>query len=121
MKTIDGSIEEFYRDVRDAQADCADPYLSTFIDCLLASADYESFYKVMAKEGAKYAAKKKLMTPSIKADSKRSSEKMLPEGKGGDADDVADAKDGDRDRCNRGDDNNDDDNDDRDYKRASHK
>jgi hypothetical protein len=121
LKTIDGSIEEFYRDVRDAQSDCADPYLSMFIDCLLASADYESFYKVMSKEGAKYAAKKKLMTPSTKADAKRSSEKVLPEGKGGDMDDVADAKGGDRDRYNRDDDGNADDNDDRDYKRASHK
>ena len=30
----------------------------TFIDCLLASADYESFYKVMAKEGARSLLRK---------------------------------------------------------------
>jgi len=47
------SINDFYREVRDAQNETDDPYLLTFIDCLLASADYESFYKVMAREGIK--------------------------------------------------------------------
>jgi hypothetical protein len=52
------SIEEFYRNVRDEQTRCEDPFMQTFIDCLLASADYESFYKVMSREGAKSASRK---------------------------------------------------------------
>lgn len=72
MRTLDVTIEEFYRDVRDAQNETDDPYLSTFIDCLLASADYDSFYKVMAKEGAKSLAKKKMLSSSTKAESKSS-------------------------------------------------
>lgn len=51
LKTLDIAIEEFYRDVREAQDQTDDPYIMTFIDCLLASADYDSFYKVMAREG----------------------------------------------------------------------
>ena len=35
-------------EVREAQTETTDPFLKTFIDCLLASADYESFYKVQA-------------------------------------------------------------------------
>lgn len=59
LRTLDVSIDDFYKDVRESQQDAVgDPYLSTFIDCLLASADYESFYKVMAREGGKSAAKK---------------------------------------------------------------
>jgi hypothetical protein len=58
LNTLDVSIEEFYADVREAQHDTTDPYLLTFIDCLLASADYESFYKVMAREGEKVASRK---------------------------------------------------------------
>ena len=51
LKEINVSISEFYQEVRDAQNETHDPYLLTFIDCLLASADYESFYKVMTREG----------------------------------------------------------------------
>ena len=51
LKEINVSISEFYQEVRDAQIETQDPYLLTFIDCLLASADYESFYKVMTREG----------------------------------------------------------------------
>jgi len=32
--------------VRETQTETTDPYLKMFIDCLLASADYDSFYKV---------------------------------------------------------------------------
>ena len=45
---INVSIEELYMEVREAQTETTDPFLKTFIDCLLASADYESFYKVPA-------------------------------------------------------------------------
>ena len=41
-------MEELYREVRETQSETSDPFLKTFIDCLLASADYESFYKVFA-------------------------------------------------------------------------
>ena len=51
LKTLEVPIDEFYRDVREAQDQTDDPYITTFIDCLLASADYDSFYKVMAREG----------------------------------------------------------------------
>jgi len=80
LKEINVSISEFYQEVRDAQNETHDPYLLTFIDCLLASADYESFYKVMTREGAKSLAKKahdkrSKTNPAvdIKADSKTSS------------------------------------------------
>ena len=69
LKTIDCSVEELYREVsascslalslrcspssflslfqvREVQTESADPYLKMFIECLLASADYDSFYKV---------------------------------------------------------------------------
>ena len=51
VESLDCTIEEFYREVREAQAEAQDEYLKYFIDCLLASADYESFYKVMSKHG----------------------------------------------------------------------
>ena len=99
------TIEEFYRDVRDAQDDTTDPYLLTFIDCLLASADYESFYKVMSKEGQKSASrrymgmkKNPVGTPieaDAKAESKTTSGKYDSKGsKLGDTDDMdmSDAK-----------------------------
>lgn len=37
-----------------------DPQMETFINCLLASADYSSFYKVMAKQGAQRVLRKQL-------------------------------------------------------------
>lgn len=70
MKSLDVPIEEFYREIRDAQNETDDPYLSTFIDCLLASADYDSFYKVMAREGQRVAKMKALLKSSPKKDAK---------------------------------------------------
>lgn len=55
LKTLDVSIEDFYAEVRQVKEDGDDPFLNTFVRCLLASADYESFYKVMYKEGKKKA------------------------------------------------------------------
>ena len=55
VSSIDVSIEEFYAEVRETQEESMDPYLRVFVDCLLASADYESFYKVMVREGKKKA------------------------------------------------------------------
>lgn len=48
LEEINVSIEELYMEVREAQTETTDPFLKTFIDCLLASADYDSFYKVPA-------------------------------------------------------------------------
>lgn len=75
LKTLSVPIDEFYREVRDAQVETEDPYISTFIDCLIASTDYDSFYKVMAREGQKSLTLKQLMksdghnskSPAIKA------------------------------------------------------
>lgn len=47
-------ISDFYDEVRESKDVTDDPYLKLFIECLLASTDYSSFYKVMAKEGKKY-------------------------------------------------------------------
>jgi hypothetical protein len=59
--------------VRDEQNSNEDPYVQVFIDCLLASADYDSFYKVMAKEGHKSLTIKNLKKKSGSADAKQSS------------------------------------------------
>ena len=58
LDTLDVPIEEFYKEVREVQDDSADPYLKQFVKCLLASADYESFYRVMSREGSTYKAKR---------------------------------------------------------------
>lgn len=87
MKTLDVSITEFYRDVREAQNE-TDPYILTFIDCLLASADYDSFYKVMAKEGYKSKQKKLLAGEAKSASSSRNNLAAM----GGSPDAKAEAK-----------------------------
>eukprot|EP01038_Epipyxis_sp_PR26KG_P014149 gene14149-18987_t len=80
LKTVDLSITEFYKEVRETQNTTNDPYIETFIDCLVASCDYDSFYRVMAREGAKSKSKKALkMNPSTSAESKsesKSSERL---------------------------------------------
>lgn len=53
LQKLNVSIEEFYAEVRETKEDTTDPYILTFIECLLASTDYESFYKVMVREGKK--------------------------------------------------------------------
>ena len=53
LQTLDTSIEDFYAAVRECDEDDADQYIGHFIKCLLASMNYESFYRVMAKEGKK--------------------------------------------------------------------
>ena len=47
-------LDEFHREVAEIQEDSEDPYLKQFVKCLLASADYDSFYRVMAREGRQY-------------------------------------------------------------------
>jgi hypothetical protein len=48
-----------------------EPMMQTFINCLLASADYDSFYKVMAKQGNQRVLKKSLNAQLLRrADSK---------------------------------------------------
>ena len=106
LNTLEVSIEDFYRDVRDAQNDTTDPYLLTFIDCLLASADYESFYKVMSREGQKSASRKymgmkknpaaAIVEADAKAESKSPSGKFEAKGASSkelDVVEISDAKD----------------------------
>ena len=75
VTSLNCTIEEFYKEVREYQADTSDSYILLFIDCLLASADYESFYKVMVKESRKKqkAASLKVTDIQVQADEKRSS------------------------------------------------
>ncbi len=68
LNTLDIPLDEFYREVRDAQEEADDPYISTFIDCLIASTDYDSFYKVMAREGKRSETMKALLKSSPKKD-----------------------------------------------------
>lgn len=58
LDTLEVPISEFYQQVREVQEESEDPYLRQFVKCLLASADYESFYRVMAREGRNYKLKK---------------------------------------------------------------
>lgn len=54
MESLGFSISDFYAEVAEIQVDeNTDAHMKLFIDCLLASMDYESFYKVMVKEGRK--------------------------------------------------------------------
>ncbi len=56
IASLNCTIEEFYDEVNSFNNEDNDPYITQFIECLLASADYDSFYKVMAREGKKYKA-----------------------------------------------------------------
>ncbi len=80
LSTLETSIEEFYAEVREVQDESMDPYLKTFVDCLLASADYESFYKVMVREGKKKATA--IKKEQLKAEVKMAAAGEAPEGKG---------------------------------------
>jgi hypothetical protein len=78
-------VEDLYAEVRETKEQTTDAYLLLFIDCLVASADYESFYKVMVKEGKKCKALRESndkggpgagagwVSPDFKADEKGSS------------------------------------------------
>lgn len=72
LMSLDRGIEDFYAEVREAQDDEMDPYIKTFVDCLLASADYDSFYKVMVREGKKVATQQK--KDALKAEMKSASD-----------------------------------------------
>ena len=97
LNTVDCGITEFYNLVRAAQHEPNDPYVTMFIDCLLASADYESFYKVMAREGSKSAAKRAVrnIAADAKAESKspgKSPKARSENSKWGEDDDEGDKK-----------------------------
>lgn len=81
LVTLDKGVEEFYAEVRESQDDSMDPYLKTFVDCLLASADYESFYKVMIREGKKKATqlKKEALKAEVKEGVQPSPSQGAPE------------------------------------------
>jgi hypothetical protein len=77
LTTLDIPIEEFYRHVRDAQnEEEVDPYIATFIDCLIASTDYDSFYRVMSREGKRSQTMKALLkTTNSSSSTMKSDEK----------------------------------------------
>jgi hypothetical protein len=66
LKTLNTTIEDFYSEVRNVTEEGTDAYLNQFVRCLLASADYESFYRVMHKEGKKKALELKTGGPTVK-------------------------------------------------------
>ena len=80
LNTMDESIEEFYRQVRECSEDegMDDPYLKVFIDCLLASMNYDSFYKVMVREGKKRATLLKKQELAERAEDKRVATNVEP-------------------------------------------
>lgn len=96
LKKLDIPIEDFYNDVRDAQGEAADPYITVFIDCLLASADYDSFYKVMSREGHRSLTlkqmKAKTQTPGESSSAKSLPAESKAESKGGDDEYASDKK-----------------------------
>eukprot|EP01042_Synura_sphagnicola_P004770 gene4770-6065_t len=115
LNTLDVPLDEFYKEVRDAQEESDDPYITTFIDCLVASTDYDSFYKVMAREGKRSETMKALLKsspkkeagdkavdskggvsgpPALPSDSKASSTRFEADekGTGRDEDDTAEKK-----------------------------
>ena len=96
VSSIDVSIEEFYAEVRETQEESMDPYLRVFVDCLLASADYESFYKVMVREGKKKALALKRAEKAKLADAKTTEDATAdakqPAGAGTDDKTAADGK-----------------------------
>jgi hypothetical protein len=94
LETLDCSIEDFYREVRDAQHETHEEYIQYFIDCLLASADYDSFYRVMSRHGS--LAKAAGNVP-VKAASKTVARKPAPSKKGDDDDDDVKAPESKRD------------------------
>lgn len=72
LDKLDVNITEFYQEVRECQKHEQDPYILVFIDCLLASTDYDSFYKVMCKQGLLSKSKKSSSSRGVdaKADTK---------------------------------------------------
>ena len=90
LSSLGEGIEGFYAEVREVQDESMDPYLKTFVDCLLASADYESFYKVMVREGKKKATA--LKKEQLKAEVKLAQSGFEAGEKGGAAPPVSDEK-----------------------------
>ena len=49
------TVEQFYQEIRNVQENTENPQDLHFIDCLLTSADYESFSRVMIREAKRQA------------------------------------------------------------------
>ena len=80
-------LEAFQAEVMEFKENQTDFYLSNFVRCLLASMDYDSFYRVMAKEG------KKKRIERDRADQKVAPKLDLSPAKSGEGeDDKADSK-----------------------------
>jgi ribosomal protein L12E/L44/L45/RPP1/RPP2 len=82
LETLDCSIEEFYREVRSAQHDTHEEYIQYFIDCLLASTDYDSFYKVMSRHGSLAKSAGRSGAAPVKAAAKQPARKVAASKKG---------------------------------------
>lgn len=64
---MDFDATEFYAEIASLQEDDhLDKSMALFINCLLASTDYESFYKVMAKQGNQRVLKSGLNAEFLK-------------------------------------------------------
>ena len=73
LATLGVSIEKFYRELRDIEEQ-PDYQTNLFIECLIASTTYESFYRVMARAGLKKKEKIQLTGSGMNAaDEKMSS------------------------------------------------
>lgn len=67
LESIDFAPEDFYEEIAALQEDeNIDQQMKVFINCLLASADYESFYKVMAKQGNQRVLRKSINADILK-------------------------------------------------------
>ncbi|CAM9976418.1 unnamed protein product [Pylaiella littoralis] len=75
------TINEFYNVIREHQSN-PDPQVQLFINCLLASADYDSFFNVMKKEAEKSLRKKRQLRQESKpiAGEGKESESSSPSG-----------------------------------------
>ncbi len=65
ISSLNSTIEEFYDEVSTFKNEENDPYIAQFIECLLASADYDSFYRVMVREGKKSKAARAAAGPAM--------------------------------------------------------
>jgi len=83
LNSLNVPIEEFYADVQQAKEETTDPYLLTFIDCLLASTDYDSFYRVMVREGKKLKADRLAAAKKLEADTKETTTRYASSAKVG--------------------------------------
>lgn len=91
IESLDVSVTEFYKELQQVRDDpeVKDKKLVHFVNYLVASTDYESFYKIMgrAAKRARQEADALGKAESKTGDESKSDEGRKAEGKGGDDDD----------------------------------